>query len=397
MSHELINRSADLHRLWDEGYPIEVKNGFLLLKHVPYVNAQREVLYGTLVSRLELAGDQTTTPRDHVALWVGEFPCNSSGEQLTSLVNQTINQPVSEGVVATVSFSQKPQGGYLDYYHKMTSYINILEGEARAVDKETSAKVLPILPIIEENTVFRYVDTSGSRSGVVDINEKLRTNRIAIVGLGGTGAYILDFVSKTSVEEIHLFDGDVYLQHNAFRSPGPTSVEELRERLPKVEFYAKIYSKMRRGVVAHAIFLNADNTVYLEGMNFVFLSLTNGSTKRLICDFLLEHKIPFIDVGMGLDRRGNKIDGLIRVTTITPTSSDHLKTRIPFSDGEDEYYSSNIQTADTNALNAVLAVIKWKKLSGFYLDTEREHNSIYGISTNLLSNDERQTNETQEN
>ena len=397
MSQELINHNSDLHKLWVEGYQIEVKNGFLLIKHIPYVNSQKAVHCGTLVSRLELAGNQTTTPRDHVVLWDGEFPCNSIGQPLTNLVHQSIQQPVADGLVATFSFSQKPQGGYTDYYQKMTTYISILVGEARALDEEASAKVFPILPIIEGDTVFHYIDTSGSRAGVADINEKFKTNKIAIVGLGGTGAYILDLVSKTSVDEIHLFDGDDYLQHNAFRSPGSTSIEDLREGKKKVDFYAKTYSRMRRGVVAHAFFLDGDNTSCLENMSFVFLSLTDGKTKKLICDFLLEHKVPFIDVGMGLDRAEDSIDGLLRVTTITPEFSIHLNTRIPFSDGEDDYYSSNIQTADTNALNAALAVIKWKKLLGFYLDTKKEHNSVYGISTNLLSNDERRTYEAQEN
>ena len=52
---------------------------------------------------------------------------------------------------------------------------------------------------------------------------RLAGDRIGIVGLGGTGSYILDYVSKTRVVEIHLFDGDGYQQHNAFRAPGATT------------------------------------------------------------------------------------------------------------------------------------------------------------------------------
>ena len=33
--------------------------------------------------------------------------------------------------------------------------------------------------------------------------------------------------------------------------------------------------------------------------------------------------------------------------------------------GEDDY-SSNIQVADLNALNAILAIIRWKRYLGFY-------------------------------
>jgi hypothetical protein len=41
-------------------------------------------------------------------------------------------------------------------------------------------------------------------------------------------------------------------------------------------------------------------------------------------------------------------------------------------------------TADLNALNAALAVIKWKKLACFYQDLDHEHHSTYTIGGNML-------------
>ena len=35
----------------------------------------------------------------------------------------------------------------------------------------------------------------------------------------------------------------------------------------------------------------------------------------------------------------------------------------------------------------VMAVIKWKKLCGFYVDDDREHDSTYTTNTNLLTSD----------
>ena len=46
-----------------------------------------------------------------------------------------------------------------------------------------------------------------------------------------------------------------------------------------------------------------------------------------------------------------------------------------------------------NALNAVFAVIKWKKICGFYSDFANEHHTVYGISTNTVTNDDEDTNE----
>ena len=54
--------------------------------------------------------------------------------------------------------------------------------------------------------------------------------------------------------------------------------------------------------------------------------------------------------------------------------------------GEEDVYSSNIQVADLNALNAAMAVIKWKKIRGFYRDFEREHHSTYTTDGNMLLN-----------
>ncbi|MGB7493085.1 MAG: hypothetical protein WBW05_01660, partial [Candidatus Acidiferrum sp.] len=55
----------------------------------------------------------------------------------------------------------------------------------------------------------------------------------------------------------------------------------------------------------------------------------------------------------------------------------------------DDDYNRNIQIADLNALNAALAVIKWKKLFGFYRDLKFEHHSQFSIDTNLLLNEDR--------
>ena len=100
---------------------------------------------------------------------------------------------------------------------------------------------------------------------------------------------------------------------------------------------------------------------------------------------------PFIDVGMGLYVAGTSLGGILRVTTSTPGHRDHVwsKNRIPFAvDAERNEYSQNIQIADLNALNAVLAVMRWKRLRGFYLDQEQEHFSTYTIGGNTIFNED---------
>ena len=47
MSQKLINLSADLRRLREEGYFIQVRGGLLLMRDVPYVNSLGLVKSGT--------------------------------------------------------------------------------------------------------------------------------------------------------------------------------------------------------------------------------------------------------------------------------------------------------------------------------------------------------------
>ena len=48
----------------------------------------------------------------------------------------------------------------------------------------------------------------------------LAEKKVAIIGLGGTGSYILDFLARTHLEKIALFDDDKVHVHTIFRLPG---------------------------------------------------------------------------------------------------------------------------------------------------------------------------------
>ena len=76
-------------------------------------------------------------------------------------------------------------------------------------------------PAVEDpdGSPFAYTDTATPRAGPDAYAARLEGLRVAIVSAGGTGSYILDLVAKTTVAEVHLCDGDQFLQHNAFRAP----------------------------------------------------------------------------------------------------------------------------------------------------------------------------------
>lgn len=392
MSQQLISLSHDLKRLQDEGFHLEVKSGHLLVHEVPYVNAAREVKRGTLVSTLALQADETTTPDTHVAYLIGEYPCNADGTPIEQIRHQSAEQALGPGIVAQHSFSSKPRRGqYTDYYEKMATYVAILSTPAQVLVPEATPRTFPVVEASDEGSVFCYVDTASSRAGISAVSTKLELTKISIVGLGGTGSYILDLVAKTPVGEIHLFDGDKFSQHNAFRAPGAASIIDLKTRHLKVEYLAMIYSKMRKNIFPYPLYIDSSNVHLLDGSEFVFLCLDSGSAKEVIIAHLENQCIPFVDVGLGLDLRdGDTLGGQIRVTASTDKRRDHIrgKNRISFVEAGNNDYTSNIQVADLNALNAALAVIRWKKHFGFYSDLEEEHHSVYVIDGNSIANED---------
>ncbi len=166
-------------------------------------------------------------------------------------------------------------------------------------------------------------------------------------------------------------------------------MELLNGRPKKVQYFSDAYSRLHKGIIAHAQSIDATNVHTLSDMDFVFICVDEGRIKRLIFDTLLTAKVPFVDVGMGVHLVDGALTGSIRTTLASSAKFDHLTDRISLSDeAVENEYSANIQIAELNALNAAIAVIKWKKYFGYYHDHEREHNSIYDINVNKVINDD---------
>jgi hypothetical protein len=397
MSPGVVDRSPDLQRLHADCYDIRITPGsHLVLGRIPYVTPGRTVAFGCLVSSLEQAGDRTANPvPDHSLYFEGETPCDPEGQPLrTMLIEQDVARELETGLTVHHRFSCRPTDGghYPDYHAKMTAYVEMLLTQATAVDPTVQATLRHPVVLEEDDPTspFVYRDSASARSGISAISDRLRIQNVAIVGLGGTGSYILDLIAKTPIGAIHLFDGDDFLNHNAFRAPGAASIKELNAQPKKVEFLAEKYLVMKRNVIAHPYDIDERTVGELRSMDFVFLAADGGGVKRVVVTKLAEYGIAFIDVGISVDNRGTSLGGMALVTTSTPTNRDHAFSYIDMSDpAPDELYEANIQVADLNALNAVLAVIRWKKHCGFYDDLAREHFSVYTIDRNQLDNAER--------
>ena len=129
----------------------------------------------------------------------------------------------------------------------------------------------------------------------------------------------------------------------------------------------------------------------LEGHDMVFICIDSNEVKRPIIAALEAFGTPFIDVGMGIDEVDGGLTGQLRTTLSTASYRHHVyeRARIPMTTGQgNNLYARNIQVCEFNAMNACLAVLRWKKECGFYKDTEGEHFSLFTIDGNHILNED---------
>ena len=142
---------------------------------------------------------------------------------------------------------------------------------------------------------------------------------------------------------------------------------------------------MRNGVVAHEFDVEAENVDVLGDLDFVFVAIDDNETRQWLLPALDGMRVPFVDVGMGIEKTDDKLLGVVRTSfRETPKSSAERRGEGGLRDvGE---YERNVQIVELNALNAALAVIRWKKHREFYLDLGHEGRSTYTIDGNHMSN-----------
>lgn len=377
-----------------EGYRLHIVRGVanhLIVEGIPSVNVKGEVVYGDLYTPLEIdaAGKVRNPVASHQCWWIGgDPPCDHTGRIMNELIAGSEPEDKGDGIKTRVGMSRKLKSGnghipYPDYYKKLTTYIALIWSPAVQLDPACTPKLdKPVPAVVDAQTsVFHYPDMATTRAGIGAATAKLLVDKVAVIGLGGTGSYILDLLAKTPVKEIHLFDGDDFELHNAFRAPGAPDKDEL-EKHKKVDWFGAIYGRMRNGIVRHPYHVKAEQLTELRGMSFAFLAIDDPKAKKVIVDFLLVEQIPFIDVGMDVSLdRDIALRGQVRVTVGTPAVNGHIEQVVSFADGPENNIYRNIQVADLNMLNAALAVIRWKKWLGFYGDDANEYHSLYNVQT----------------
>lgn len=116
----------------------------------------------------------------------------------------------------------------------------------------------------------------------------------------------------------------------------------------------------------------------------MFVCVDDGPSKRVVVEFLVEHGIPFVDVGMALWRNDWSVGGQVRTTYWSPEHTDGLDDLWFAAEAPDDVYTASIQISELNALNAAHAVISWKQHCAIYADFAPSSTAVYAIDSNSL-------------
>lgn len=384
MFQRLVSHNDDLRRLVEIGYAVAFDSNCLLIRDVPYLNSELQLQVGTLVAKLEFVNQERVIQTDHQVFFAGSSPYGLDGKLIPNLGGGPVQMPIGEtikDIVVQRSFSNKPKaaGAFKDFFEKIESYVAIISGPAIELHHATPY-TYRVVTETASDSVFKFQDTLTSRAEIADLARKFKDDVVAVIGVGGTGAYVIDFVVKTPVKEVRGFDFDKFHVHNAFRSPGRLDSTELGKT--KAEVYQTRYDNFRHGLRIESRLIDATSSEELAGVTFAFVCVDKASARAGIFDLLISLGIPFIDVGMGLKRKEGALTGMARTTYYPVEHAQVLREKMlaPEIDGPDDLYRTNIQIGELNALNAALAVIRFKQLRGFYREETPGHHFLFNIS-----------------
>ena len=383
MFHELASHNDDLRRLLEKGYAVAFDSNHLIVRDIPYLDSEGKLQMGAIVAKLEFIDQVRVTQTDHQVFFAGSVPYGLDRKPIPNLNVRSASPTLSDAsgdVVVQWALSNKPKdtGKFADFFDKVESYVAIVSGPAMQAH-DVTPYTFRVVDVVPTDSVFKFHDTLTTRAEIADLAVKFKDDVIAIIGLGGTGAYVLDFIAKTPVREIRTFDLDPFHVHNAFRSPGRLEATELGNS--KAEVYAGRYENFRTGLSVTPGFIDASCHDEVDGVTFAFVCVDNGSSRAGIFDLLISNGIPFIDVGMGLNRKRGPINGLLRTTYYSAEHGQEVREKdlAPLSDDPDDIYRTNIQISELNTLNACLAVIRFKQLRGFYFEDVPYHNLVMEV------------------
>lgn len=363
---ELANHNPFIRDLDDQGYSIDFINSYLVIFGLPYLDESGNLKYGDWVSPVDLVGWVIDAPTKHQAWFRGGRPHDENGQELKISIRDA-KIKVSDDIVTDYSFSLKfidhesgQKRAYQSFEEKVCTYLDMITTPAMAAFSEATPLQGIKAKADAQGSPLCFPDTLSSRYNINDVSSLLRGKKVAIIGLGGTGSYILDLIARTHLEKITLFDEDKVHIHTIFRMPGfiPRAIGE-----KKVEALARHYGNWHKGIKPIPERVTLENIEQLQDYDFVFVSVDDGPSRLCMVEWLSSKGIPFVDCGMGVNRLPDGLNGTVRITGVDRKAFERTVHTpfLPTANDDDGEYRKQAQIAEFNALNAAFAVIRFKQ------------------------------------
>ena len=292
--------------------------------------------------------------------------------------------------------NSQPIGNLLRTDQSTWSEISIRKGSPDAPEEDTSVGNLihryakqivgavyaqNVLPAsaASANHPFKIPYTYEDRTGIAKIHNRIRSQRVLIVGLGGTGSYVLDLLSKTPIPHIHLVDHDRLEWHNFLRAPGSPDGRQIAGQhdsaLLKVTYYKEKYAGLRSGIHDHpfeaATTAGLSDLVSANPVDFAFVCIDQNPElesprQDWVYEALSNASIPFIDSGISLSIDDDYISGVITTSAYAAGSNDWRDVIPNAKVTGDRIGYRNVQLPEINAAAASLAVMEWRRRTSQY-------------------------------
>lgn len=255
---------------------------------------------------------------------------------------------------SSCSISIKKDGGeYLDAWEALKTYTSTIYSGFLSFDTETH------LQAVRPYTF----DIPGERSrNEIQWLDLVRTQKIAIVGLGGVGAWIADLLVKSDVAEIHGWDHDEIEAKNIIRMPGAVNPNWIGKK--KARWFQDTYSQVHNNVIGHEQKVTEHNADKVgAGISFGFIAVDRDDARTAAIDAFSNRRIPFVDIGLSPSRTDRKVDVSIRIIIARPYL-EGWRAAVPVVDQVGQGIYGRLELPDLNATAAGLAVQNWRKFCG---------------------------------
>lgn len=194
---------------------------------------------------------------------------------------------------------------------------------------------------------------------------------VAIVGLGGVGAWIADFVVKSHPGEVHGWDYDCIEPKNILRMPGGIDPNAWIGR-PKSDWFQEIYSRVHTNVHGHNVEVLPQNVQAVIGRTtFAFVAVDDAESRMTVCDALANAGIPFVVAGLSLVRKETRVRVAMRIVTAHVGVSSWRQAIPQVGQAGQEDYGS-LDLPDVYSMAASWAIQSWRKMRGQFWQDQRE-------------------------